>query len=520
MVARGSAQGDVSYRHVARTSSPAGPSPRPAAQAAAQSAARDAKQGPVPWRDALPCHALVMLMRVATIFFNGVLNETQADVVDSTRDWATAVQAVAMLVLALVARNWPGAVHARRVTAASLAATALGTALTAVGVLRHLPTPLVAGACLTSLAIAWATALLLVMLIRLPVRVVLACLAAGDLLATPAATTLSLGGYWPCLVCYALIATALLVVGQAATADAFSAFARAEAASDAAITRPRAVLPLGHDLFVYTFAFSLAYGYALRYEHADGGLLANWFIAVVLAGVLVYALASRGPQPRADVLFYLAFALLLGGLLLVLLDSDRCALPASVALLCGSGVYDELTDLTLCAVAARNRSNALPTIAWGYAVYYLGICVGAQTGLLVTARLGGNGLAGRAVVAVLVMAFVLYALVSLRRFGFDQTIAGVEKDASRAGTTTGDAGSSAGGVERTIDLTDARCRELAASLGLTPREADVFRLRARGNNTLRIQDELGITKNTLKYHVRHIYEKAGVHSQQELIDLL
>ena len=232
------------------------------------------------------------------------------------------------------------------------------------------------------------------------------------------------------------------------------------------------------------------------------------------------ALASRGPQPRADVLFYLAFALLLGGLLLVLLDSDRCALPASVALLCGSGVYDELTDLTLCAVAARNRSNALPTIAWGYAVYYLGICVGAQTGLLVTARLGGDGLVGRAVVAALVMALVLYALVSLRRFGFDQTIAGVEKDVSRAGTTTGDAGSSAGDVERTIDLTDARCRELAASLGLTPRETDVFRLLARGNNTLRIQDELGITKNTLKYHVRHIYEKAGVHSQQELIDLL
>ena len=52
------------------------------------------------------------------------------------------------------------------------------------------------------------------------------------------------------------------------------------------------------------------------------------------------------------------------------------------------------------------------------------------------------------------------------------------------------------------------------------READVFRLLARGNNTLRIQEELAITKNTLKYHVRHIYEKAGVHSQQELIDLL
>ena len=36
----------------------------------------------------------------------------------------------------------------------------------------------------------------------------------------------------------------------------------------------------------------------------------------------------------------------------------------------------------------------------------------------------------------------------------------------------------------------------------------MFGLLARGNNTLRIQEELAITKNTLKYHARHIYEKA------------
>ena len=70
------------------------------------------------------------------------------------------------------------------------------------------------------------------------------------------------------------------------------------------------------------------------------------------------------------------------------------------------------------------------------------------------------------------------------------------------------------------DRIAARCQQLATSHGLTERETDVFGLLARGNNTLRIQEELSITKNTLKYHTRHIYEKLGVHSQQELIDLL
>ena len=55
---------------------------------------------------------------------------------------------------------------------------------------------------------------------------------------------------------------------------------------------------------------------------------------------------------------------------------------------------------------------------------------------------------------------------------------------------------------------------------LTSREADVMTLLAHGNTATRIQAELGITYNTVKYHVKNVYAKLGVHSQQELIDLL
>ena len=45
-------------------------------------------------------------------------------------------------------------------------------------------------------------------------------------------------------------------------------------------------------------------------------------------------------------------------------------------------------------------------------------------------------------------------------------------------------------------------------------------LLAHGNTATRIQEELGISYNTVKYHVKNVYAKMDVHSQQELIDLL
>lgn len=55
--------------------------------------------------------------------------------------------------------------------------------------------------------------------------------------------------------------------------------------------------------------------------------------------------------------------------------------------------------------------------------------------------------------------------------------------------------------------------------GLTSREADVLAYLLAGRSRDYIERELVLSKSTVKTHVRHIYEKTGVHSQQELLDL-
>ena len=66
----------------------------------------------------------------------------------------------------------------------------------------------------------------------------------------------------------------------------------------------------------------------------------------------------------------------------------------------------------------------------------------------------------------------------------------------------------------------ARCDSLAARYGLSPRERDVLYLLARGRSIDYIAQDLSISFNTAKSHIRHIYVKADIHSRQELLDLM
>ena len=69
------------------------------------------------------------------------------------------------------------------------------------------------------------------------------------------------------------------------------------------------------------------------------------------------------------------------------------------------------------------------------------------------------------------------------------------------------------------DPIDVHCAQLSGQHGLSPRESEVLALLARGRTATYIAGELYVSKETVKVHVRHIYEKLGVHSRTELLDL-
>ena len=65
-----------------------------------------------------------------------------------------------------------------------------------------------------------------------------------------------------------------------------------------------------------------------------------------------------------------------------------------------------------------------------------------------------------------------------------------------------------------------RCDAISQSYGLTPREAEVLVLLAKGYHADSISAELNIARPTTRTHIQHIYQKLTINSQQELIRIV
>ncbi|MCI8468154.1 MAG: helix-turn-helix transcriptional regulator [Eggerthellaceae bacterium] len=65
-----------------------------------------------------------------------------------------------------------------------------------------------------------------------------------------------------------------------------------------------------------------------------------------------------------------------------------------------------------------------------------------------------------------------------------------------------------------------RCLKAAQHYDLTPREGEILSYLARGRNAKYIADQLFVAERTVKTHTYHIYQKMGIHSQQELINIV
>ena len=61
--------------------------------------------------------------------------------------------------------------------------------------------------------------------------------------------------------------------------------------------------------------------------------------------------------------------------------------------------------------------------------------------------------------------------------------------------------------------------QLHPELHLTPRQAEVLRLLERGSTTVQIAEELQLSRETVRNHVRHLLHAVGAHSRLEAVAL-
>ncbi len=73
---------------------------------------------------------------------------------------------------------------------------------------------------------------------------------------------------------------------------------------------------------------------------------------------------------------------------------------------------------------------------------------------------------------------------------------------------------------RSVQSFSTACAQLAQEMHLTPREEETLELLGKGRTIGFVAEELGISYNTVKGYAKNVYAKCGVHSRQELIDII
>lgn len=199
--------------------------------------------------------------------------------------------------------------------------------------------------------------------------------------------------------------------------------------------------------------------------------------------------------------------LVVAGFLVVSAGGAYAAVGSVTLLAAGNALFDMVAWLVLIAVAGRNPRAAVATFAWGRGVSGLGSTAGAALGVWSNDLFGARSPAVDFVTGTLILVFVGYALIGLKHFSFAETIAGV--------TPVDQA------VAKSPEQEFAeRCHTLAERYGLSPRELEVFMMLARGRDRAYIQEQLVVSRNTVKAHVKHVYAKLDIHTHQDLIDLV
>ena len=277
--------------------------------------------------------------------------------------------------------------------------------------------------------------------------------------------------------------------------------------SELALTNPSSFPSPGNRLFACIALFEVAFGFSIQF----GADAAAWQqdVAALVALALVAAWCARTRlHSREDALFYLSGLLVVFGFFASSASTAFVSGVSQGALSVGAQTFSVLTWATLAIIAARNPAGGITALATGFCASNVGATagvalggfpVGAQDAALADARL--------LALALVAVALVAYVWIGLRGFSFSDAIQGVLPVEAVAAPSP----------EAAIE---ALCAHLAAAHGLTEREGEVFALLARGRNGAFIQEECRVTRNTAKTHIRHIYQKLNVHTQQELIDLV
>ena len=297
------------------------------------------------------------------------------------------------------------------------------------------------------------------------------------------------------------------------------------------VTNPRSYLSITNKLYIALLLFSMVCGNAFGCQASD---LSSAIVSVCLfAAFCVLGITLATGAISIDRLYILATLLVLAGLLAMsfLAGTPNGGLgERGYAFLTEVGFefYSMVMYYIIAVVGSGNRLGAVSVAAFAFAVKWIGIVLGSFVSALFQHFLVVSPPAALCVAITLTFVFVAYNFV----FMGSGAIAKIVEDIAAVDIVVAAEQPISSDEEPCVDVAkggkrilresdfERACLSVASRAGLTKREAEILNLLSRGRTAPVIQERLVLSRNTVKTHVRHIYAKLNVHSQQEAIDMI
>ena len=260
-------------------------------------------------------------------------------------------------------------------------------------------------------------------------------------------------------------------------------------------------------------------------------------LVAVLAGVLAWVYV-RGGRFKFTGVWYLENAILITAIVLLVEEGEATRTLATALFLSAESFFYSFVFFTCYDLGRRTRRTGIFILGVFYSVALacMGLgrlfstCVGALPGGIVTMLVLMSAL----VVVEMVMALhlgifksevPLFSEVGLpREAGEGERGAHIAACAptcdvaTASGNATGEGACSAGG--QVPGAVRARIVELGGQAGLSPVEMRIAELACRGWTRALVASELGYSQNAVRNYTHALYEKLGIHSKQELVELV
>ena len=237
----------------------------------------------------------------------------------------------------------------------------------------------------------------------------------------------------------------------------------------------------------------------------------SWATIGVLACLVVLFFAIRRFNMGFDLwpLVAVAFPLTLMGLFGLLLDGGVWGIAATLLTHAGDTLFSVFIAAALCNVAFRYGTSALFLFGLAKAAGSMALLTGAM--LAFRGSPWGHDSFVLLVAAMALAVCVCFIALSWKRDG--EITWGVIQQSEATRLSGGDAPSEA----QQLSLA---CSLVAYEYGLTRREEEVLALLARGSTAQQIEQALCVSNSTVKSHTHAVYQKMGLHSRAELIELM